>query len=220
MQVEQKKRLIFVPDKTAEGLVNEVPFVIPCEPGQFYGPKRRNISTLHKAAELEGYAPILEVSRNSVDKLGRELSAFNLMIQIPGVGVRRVECAYQGSKVYQDGGAFTDLYDVKPRLAKQDLRHKQSGDLVGYRFNGFDFPTSPKSVFYDWLYINAILPRRQDLETEFDKYAGFSDIAFGSNSIACQARSCALFVSLVRMNLLDEAVQSPEAFIETIRRYS
>jgi hypothetical protein len=47
-----------------------------------------------------------------------------------------------------------------------------------------------------------------------NKYVGFTDIEFNpSKSINCQARSCALFVSLMKHQILQNAVSSPEAFI-------
>ena len=54
--------------------------------------------------------------------------------------------------------------------------------------------------------------------TEHEKFAGFTDIEFNpSKSINCQARSCALFVALIKRELFDDAIQSPESFIETMK---
>jgi hypothetical protein len=53
------------------------------------------------------------------------------------------------------------------------------------------------------------------------RYAGFTDIEFNpSKSINCQARSCALFVSLMKNDLLQQAVVSPQAFTELISHYN
>ena len=62
-----------------------------------------------------------------------------------------MECAYQGSKVFERGGPYTDLYSVDVRTAKRDPRLKESGRLTGFLFEGFKFPLEPKTVFYDWL---------------------------------------------------------------------
>jgi hypothetical protein len=44
-------------------------------------------------------------------------------------------------------------------------------------------------------------------------YAGFTDIEFNPRkSINCQARSIALFLALMKRNLLDEVVCGPENF--------
>jgi hypothetical protein len=71
----------------------------------------------------------------------------------------------------------------------------------------------PKTVFYDWLYIGALLQQREAL-APLSRYAAFSDIEFNPDrSINCQARSCALFVALTKSNLLDEAMSSAAAFV-------
>jgi hypothetical protein len=79
----------------------------------------------------------------------------------------------------------------------------------------------PPTVFYDWLYLTAIHPHREWLTerlTEHEMFAGFTDIEFNpSKSINCQARSCALFVALIKRDLFEDAIQSPESFIETMR---
>ena len=49
------------------------------------------------------------------------------------------------------------------------------------------------------------------------KYWGFTDIEFNpQRSINCQARSAALFLSLMKRGELDEALQSPSAFIRAL----
>jgi hypothetical protein len=76
-----------------------------------------------------------------------------------------------------------------------------------------------QTVFYDWLYITAIYPHRDWLQ-RLCNYAGFTDIEFNpSKSINCQARSCALFVSLMKNDLLDRVVTSPEAFTQLISQH-
>jgi len=45
----------------------------------------------------------------------------------------------------------------------------------------------------------------------------FSDIEFNpKKSINCQARTCAVLVSLVRLDLIDEALSSKDRFIEIV----
>ena len=52
-------------------------------------------------------------------------------------------------------------------------------------------------------------------------YTAFTDIEFNpKKSINCQARSCALYVSLVKNELLDIALESEEAFLEIISKDS
>ena len=127
-----------------------------------------------------------------------------------------LECAFQGSKVFEHGGPFTDLYTLEPREAKRDPRLKESGRLTGFEFDGFSFPLEPKTVFHDWLYISSLYQWREWGQKLY-AYAGFTDIEFNPHrSINCQARSCALFLTLMKINVLEEAARSPSDFIRTI----
>ena len=109
-----------------------------------------------------------------------------------------------------------DLYQAEPRDAKRDQRLQESGRLVGFTFGGQQFPLEPKTVFYDWLYISAVLHQRE-ARGILCQYAGFTDIEFNpGRSINCQARSCALFVALTKGNLLDETMSSPAAFVRLV----
>lgn len=118
-----------------------------------------------------------------------------------------VECAYQGSKVFENGGPYHELYSVSSREAKTDERLKNSGELVAFNFCGEAFPTEPKTAFYDWLYMNALCQKKADLVKELEEFQGFSDIVFNPNrSINCQARAAALFISLSKNGLIDEQI--------------
>jgi hypothetical protein len=64
---------------------------------------------------------------------------------------------------------FTDLRNVaEPRIAKRDARLQESGKLIGFEFEEFSFPITPKTAFYDWLYITAIFPHREWLSRYTD----------------------------------------------------
>jgi hypothetical protein len=213
------ERPVFIPVSGARELVQEKYYSLTWHSGFAVVQKKKNISGLHDAAAQAGYAPLLEVSSKAEEKLGQHLSAFHLKVQAHMVGEIRLEAAFQGSKVFERGGPYTDLYSADGRTAKRDPRLQESGRLTGFRFNDFSFPLEPKTVFYDWLYVRAIYPHRDWLERLY-RYAGFTDIEFNpSKSINCQARSCALFVSLMKNNLLHEAVESPKAFTNVISRY-
>ncbi len=74
----------------------------------------------------------------------------------------------------------------------------------------------PKTAFYDWLYLTALRPHQEFL-TKLFVYKGFTDIEFNpQKSINCQARTCALLVSLLKLNLLDEALRSQTDFIDMV----
>jgi len=118
-----------------------------------------------------------------------------------------VECAYQGSKVFENGGPYHELYSVASLKAKTDERLHNSGNLVAFNFCGEDFPTEPKTAFYNWLYMTALFQKKRDFVKELEVFQGFSDIVFNPNrSINCQARAAALFVSLSKNGLIDEKI--------------
>jgi hypothetical protein len=205
------ERPVFVPANAGTQLVQEVAIRFPWHAGLAPSQKKKNVVELHHAAEAHGLAPLLEISSKSEREVGQKLSAFHLKIEIEG---RRttVECAFQGSKVFEHGGPYNDLYWKDSREAKRDPRLKTSGRLIGFDFEGRRFPTSPATAFYDWLYFRALYPHREWL-TRLQQCAGFTDIEFNpGRSLNCQARSCAMFVALQKRNLLDKAMSSFDSF--------
>jgi Family of unknown function (DUF6977) len=213
------ERPIFVPAPGEPELVREIYVRMTWHPGFAPVQKQKNVAELHAAAAAAGYAPLLEISSKSTEKLGRHLSAFHLSVRNNG-DVMPLESAFQGSKIFERGGPFTELYHADARTAKGDPRLRDSGRIIGFEFGGVRFPTEPRTAFYDWLYINAIYPHREWL-ARLRGYAGFTDIEFNpERSVNCQARSCALFVSLMTNGLLDRAVESPEAFVAILNEHA
>ncbi len=214
------ERPIFVPMESGPTFVREISLEIPWASGFAPVQKKKNIKALHDAAANRGFAPLLEISTKSDVVAGQHLSAFHLKIQSK-TGPIPLESAYQGSKVFERGGPYADLYEVDARTAKRDARLKESGRLIRFEFDGHSFPLVPQTVFYDWLYLTGIYPHKEWLKerlTEREKFAGFTDIEFNpSKSINCQARSCALFVALIKRGIFDEAIRSPESFIATMK---
>jgi len=157
---------------------------------------QKSIASLHQAAIAKGISKILEISSKSLDPLGISFSAFNLKITPKNSPGMSVECAFQGSKVFQCGGPYHDLYKVSSIEAKKDPRIRNSGDIVAFNFLGESFPITPVTAFYDWLYITA-LSQNPKLSKELLNFEAFSDIAFNpQKSLNCQARAAALFVAL------------------------
>ena len=158
------ERPIFVPVPNEPELVKEIFFPIAWNSGFAPSQKKKNINALHRAAAVAGYSPLLEISTKSEQKVGKHLSAFHLKVHNNQFGEIPLECAFQGSKVFERGGPFTDLYTVDTRTAKKDPRIRGSGRLIEFRFDAVTFPTEPKTAFYDWLYISAIAPHRDFLQ--------------------------------------------------------
>lgn len=188
-------------------------------PGMARSQSQKSIDSLHECAKRKlGLDKILEISSKSRDELGVKLSAFNLMIKT----VRRerqfsLECAYQASKVFERGGPFLDLLDMRSIDAKRDPRLNEHGRLTKFRFFNVDWELLPRTAFYDWLYINA-LHKHPELASEVLTYRAFSDIAFNPDrSINCQAYAAALYVSLHERGLLNnDVLKDKDVYLEVI----
>lgn len=169
-------------------------------PGFSLAQKRRNIEAIHRGfSEKCPDMRILEISGRSPEPLGVALSAFHLKLFVPSAGVAvPVENAYQGGKIFRNGGPYPDLLFVSPREAKRDLRLRESGPLTGFVFEGESFPLIPENAFYDGLYHRA-LAENPHLAAALSEYDAFTDIEFNpQKSRNCQARAAAVFVGMGR----------------------
>ncbi|MDE7418158.1 MAG: hypothetical protein K2N44_17955 [Lachnospiraceae bacterium] len=178
--------------------------------------KQKSIESLHNQYN-ESYPDhtVLEISSKSKCELGVALSAFNLNLKTPQNNCS-VECAFQGSKVFEGGGPYVDLLDKSSREAKKDTRLHESGKLIAFQYFEQKFLLEPKDYFYNWLYSNALM-QNQDLSNEIIKFDSFSDIEFNpQKSINCQAKAAAVFVGLSTQHLLEEALLSPESFLKIV----
>ena len=208
------RRLVFVPD-SGRPYVSELSLDFEYFPGFSIQQKQRSIASLH-ASYVDKFpsSRVLEVSSKSERDIGVRLSAFNLMIEHPGRGSYSVECAFQASKVFLHGGPYVDLLDASSRAAKTDRRLRESGELVAFRYCEHEFPLEPKTYFYDWLYASALC-RDDKLVEQVMMFDAFTDIEHNpERSINCQARSVAKVVGLARAGLLEDALQSPQTFLE------
>lgn len=211
------ERPIFVPVLDGPMLVKTHYVEFEWFPGMSVSQKQKSVDSLHLAAcKLRGIESVLEVSSKSREEIGIGLSAFNLSFQTLRYQFTLcVECAYQGSKVFESGGPYIDLYGVTAREAKRDERLRSSGRLTSFRFCGVEWPLEPQTAFYDWLYVNA-LKKNPEVIDQLTNYSAFTDIEFNpEKSINCQAYSVALFVSLFHRGLLDSAL-TKDSFLQTI----
>lgn len=212
------QRPLFIPATEGPALVRTKYVEFQWFPGMAASQKQKSVDSLHAAAcKLSGISKVLEVSTKSREELGVALSAFNLTFTtVKHKRTFSVECAYQGSKVFERGGPFIDIFGLTSREAKKDERIHSSGRLTGFRFFGIDWELEPQTAFYDWLYINALKKQPSVTEQLLD-YSAFTDIEFNpERSINCQAYSVALYISLHKRGLLEEATSSKEAFLQTV----
>ena len=184
--------------------------------------KQKSIESLHKvflANHREN--KILEISTKSSESTGIKASAFNLRFLNTADGNQYpLENIFQSSKVFENGGPFKDLLLVHPRDAKRDERLKTSGKLRCFNLNNSIWELKPKTAFYDWIYISA-LNNNIELSREILSYDVFTDIEFNhEKSINCQARAAAIYVSLVKKNILDKALHDKDFFISTYKNTS
>jgi hypothetical protein len=190
-------------------------------PGMASSQKKKSVKSLHKAGKQKGITDILEVSTKSEEVLGNKLSAFNLSVTDHNGKFLPLELAFQGSKVFENGGPYHDLYNKDILQVKKDERISKEFRISSFNFQGEIWENEPKTAFYDWLYLNAV---NQKLSSDSDflfkkilNYDAFTDIEFNpKKSLNCQARSCAVFVSLVKKNLLSIALESKEAFLDIL----
>ena len=108
------------------------------------------------------------------------------------------------------------------KLLVSDYRRIIRDDSPGFREffrimkQATEFPLEPKTAFYDWLYIGVVFPHREFLR-RLEQYAGFTDIEFNpSRSINCQARSCAIFVAMMKKGILERVIQTPADFVAAV----
>jgi len=217
------ERPIFIPLGKTDHLVKEVVVKFKWNPGFAPVQKKKNIAAMHESARTmknmdgEILNPLLEISTKSEVKLGIRLSAFNLRIDTESeIGEISMEAAFQGSKVFKNGGPYRNISGMDSRKAKKDPRLRES-QLIGFDYFGQEWPLVPKTAFYDWLYLSALSQHREFLMEELYKYKGFTDIEFNpKKSINCQARTCAMLVSLLKLDALSGALKTQDSFIDIV----
>lgn len=188
---------------------------------------------------------VLEVSTASHDyETGQALSAMNLIYADPDTRESHpVENWFQASKVYckdgRDYGPYRELCDVRlgkryinphpdkktiERLKDDPLFTRIQGEIAGAEMSRFElcsevFPLVPRSAFYDYLYVSALVqPQNKELSESLLSYRVFTDIMFNPGSgkrrrFNTQARSCAIYVALSNRGLLGGAMLSFEDFV-------
>ena len=115
--------------------------------------------------------------------------------------------------MFESVGPFTFLYKESPRDAKRYPLLRESGGIKSFYFEEKFIPTNPKTAFYNWLYINALM-ETPSLAEVILSYDAFTDIEFNpQKSINCQAEACAVFVSLSKQGKLEEC-KSFESFVK------
>ncbi|WP_440677416.1 DarT1-associated NADAR antitoxin family protein [Candidatus Pelagibacter sp. HIMB1587] len=194
------KRPFFIPSQDKEELVTTNSVEFTWFSGFAKSQKQKSISSFHENISKEfKLDKILEISTKSENKLGIQLSAFNLIINYKNKEYF-LESLFQGSKIFTDQGPNEDIYEMSSIDAKKDERIKRS-DLKEFSFFGETF--SLDFDFYSWLYFIA-LNQNNNLKAEILNYEAFTDIEFNpEKSLNCQAYSAALYSSMVHNKILN-----------------
>ena len=209
-------RPIFIPLFDGDLLVEEYICQITWSPGFADVQKQKNIRALHEEARRHGIDRVLEISTKSSKKIGQQLSAFNIRINVDGRECY-LESVYQGSKVFEHGGPHEEIFDFSPRDAKRYMRDIDCGSLEGFCFDGEIYPLSPANAFYDWLYIKSIADWSEWVKDNIC-YDGFTDIEFNPRKqVNCQARAFAEYMSLLNRNKLQEVAEDYRVFSSMLR---
>jgi type I restriction enzyme M protein len=170
--------------------------------------KQKNIRALHKAILDTTGETAIDISSKSTVEIGVQLSAFNL--KLSGVYLENI---FQSAKKYEHGGPYLDLLECPPKDAKRDERHTTSGKLVAFEWKGEDWELEPKTLFYDFIYLNAV-SEKFGLDLDLSEYQWFTDIEFNpAKSINCQARAAAIY-KLIQQNKLYEVVSTKESWVK------
>ena len=187
--------------------------------------KQKCIKSLHSEFSRSRnfpYGKIIEISTKSENELGVALSAFNLKTKTLRASIEySVESAYQSSKVFENGGPYTDILELSSYEAKKDPRIKEeiSGKIKYFTFFGNRFELETGTAFYDWLYINVLL-KNHELCEQIMEYRAFTDIEFNSKkSFNTQAFSIALFVSLKLAGVDMSDFKDPKVYLEKTKDF-
>lgn len=184
----------------SEGKIIHRDFSFVWNPGFALTQKQKNIRNLHEAISAQNGETALEISSKGTVELGRNIGAFALKIN--GIALENI---FQAAKKYENGGPFTDLLDVTPKEAKRDERHGGSGKLVSFIYDSVEWPLKPRTAFYDYIYVQAML-ENYGTSVDLSGYDWFTDIEFNpGRSINCQARAAALYKLLLMSNKLNVA---------------
>ena len=208
-------RPIFIPEIEHVGVrvVQSLPFT--WHPGFSMVQKKKNVAALHASiTQMDANLIPLEISSRSNEQLGIKLSAFNLGVESNG-RFFSVESVYQASKVFENGvGPFPELYASNPAEVRNYIKTHETAALKMYQYGNEIWSLNPTRAFYDWIYCRA-LSKNPSLVDGLRGYNCFSDIAFNPvRAVNCQAYAVALYLSLAKNGVIEEAMSGKDLFIK------
>lgn len=178
--------------------------------GMAFSQKQKNVLSFHKSIqEMFPTSRIIEISTKSQSQLGVKLSAFNL--KLDGYPL---ECVFQSSKLFEGNVQFNHLLFEEPKAAKQYIHDNVSLRLIGFKYKDELFDLIPRTMFYDYIYISALMQSNIDV-SDIANYDIFTDIEFNEKkAYNCQARACAIYAHMLRYGNVEYYMSSKEKFKE------
>ena len=125
------KRPVFIPSNDRTKFVKETDISFKWHAGFSVSQKQKSIQEFHSAITKETeLTKILEISTKSENALGVNASAFNLKLSIKNGEKSSVESFYQGSKIFEKGGPYTDIY----KMNAYESKIKSNGFICGHDY--------------------------------------------------------------------------------------
>ena len=180
------------------------------------GSKHQNIQAiLDTFHDVYPEVPALEISLASSQPEGVAAAAMKLPFHLEGLAQDvPVGIVYEASKVFENGGPYTDLLQCSRQKVRKDVRLQQSGRCIRYRLAETDFPVEPHPyAFFNWLYGCALRQAPEKAEGVL-KFGAFSDLDLGSSKKDrnSPARAAAVYAGLAAAGKL-ACLDSYEAFV-------
>ena len=178
--------------------------------GMAFSQKQKNVLSFHTSIQkMFPNSRIIEISTKSQSQLGVQLSAFNL--RLDGYPL---ECVFQSSKLFEGNIQLNHLLFEEPKAAKQYIHNNVSLHLIGFKYKDELFDLIPRTMFYDYIYISALIQSDIDA-SDIANYDIFTDIEFNEKkAYNCQARACAIYAHMLRHGSVEYYMSSKERFKE------
>ena len=176
------------------------------------------IQGMHQSIKKTGWpGEILEISSASEQTFGQQLSAMNLMVSLEHNGTIITQCVetiYQSAKVFGNVGPHPEWLTLTGQETKKKVKEvtKSHGAATAFEWNGRRWSGAAVESFYSWIYIQGLMQLENGLQ-QLSAFSGFTDVYFNpKKTVNCQARTAAQTVQLWKLGLLEDLMESPEAF--------
>lgn len=171
-----------------------------------------NAELLHAAFQhLVHDKKVIEFSSKSDHKSVKKLLPGKLTKVVDGKKMTINKIFKTAERVSSDDSSANNIIVNVVNKTVVEVAARKEPKTIGYKYDGHIFSSRPRQMFYNYLYINALL-EHQDRMAYLAEYDAFSDVQVASSSgNPVPAQAVAIYVSLARLGLL-EKVRDPEEF--------